>query len=92
MRSSPKRVVPPRPPAGAPIDILAPVRRQGGQPGLREELATGWPELVLYVTAGMVYVAVGAALPEFLFSGLVGVVFLLLYVIAVPALARRFRR
>ena len=72
--------------------ILARVRRDGSEPRLREELAQGWPELALYLAAGIVYVAIGVSLPEFLFSGLVGVVFMLLFVVVLPALVRVLRR
>jgi hypothetical protein len=68
------------------------VRRRPEEPTLREALAVGWQELALYLTAGVVYVAIGVAVPEFLFSGLVGVAFVLLWVVALPALVRRLRR
>jgi hypothetical protein len=71
--------------------ILAAVRRHGDEPSLRETVAAGWPELALYVGAGIVYVAIGVAVVEFLFSGLVAVVYLLLCVVVLPALMRRLR-
>ena len=49
-------------------------------------------ELALYVVAGVVYVAIGVAFPEFLFSWFVAAAYLLLCVVALPALARRVRR
>jgi hypothetical protein len=39
-----------------------------------------------------VYVAIGVAVPEFLFSLWVAVAYLLLCVVALPALARRYLR
>jgi hypothetical protein len=67
------------------------MRSQSRQGGLRAELALGRRELALYLAAGLVYVAIGVAVPEFLFSGLVAVVFLLLFVLALPAVVRRLR-
>jgi hypothetical protein len=60
--------------------------------GLRDALAAGWRELALYLAAGVVYVAIGAAFPEFLFSWFVAVGYLLAYVVALPALVRFLRR
>ena len=57
-------------------------------PSLREALAAGWRELALYLAAGAVYVAIGVAVPEFLFSWWVAAAYLLLCVVALPALAR----
>lgn len=48
-------------------------------------------ELALYLGAGAVYVALGIAVPELLFSWVEGAVFLLLAVWILPALIRRFR-
>jgi hypothetical protein len=59
---------------------------------LREALSTGWHELALYLVAGVVYVAIGVAAVEFLFSWFVAAGYLLLTVVAVPALARRLLR
>jgi hypothetical protein len=59
---------------------------------LRETLRVGWRELALYLAAGAVYVAIGVAFPEFLFSWFVAVGYLLLCVVALPALVRRLRR
>ena len=47
--------------------------------------------LAPYVVAGVVYVAVGVAVPELLLSWPVGVAYLLLAVWVVPALVRRAR-
>jgi putative Ca2+/H+ antiporter (TMEM165/GDT1 family) len=46
-------------------------------------------ELALYVAAGVVYVAVGVAVPELLFSWVEGALFLLLAVWVLPALLGR---
>ncbi len=59
---------------------------------LREALAAGWRELALYLAAGVVYVAIGVAFVEFLFSWFVAAAYLLLWVVALPALVRRLRR
>jgi hypothetical protein len=59
---------------------------------LREALRLGWRELALYLAAGVVYVAIGVAVPEFLFSWYVAVGYLLLCVVALPALVRRLLR
>lgn len=64
------------------------MRADGSPSGLREGLAAGKRELALYVAAGVVYVAIGVAFPEFLFSWIVGVGFLLLCVVALAALVR----
>ncbi len=68
------------------------MRGSGSEPSLREALAAGWRELALYLGAGVVYVAVGVAVPEFLFSLWVAVTYLLLCVVALPAIARRLLR
>jgi hypothetical protein len=60
--------------------------------GPRDALAAGWRELALYLAAGVGYVAIGVAFPEFLFSWYVAVAYLLLCVVALPALVRRLRR
>jgi hypothetical protein len=49
-------------------------------------------ELALYLAAGVVYVAIGVAVPEFLFSWYVAAAYLLLCVVALPWLARRLVR
>jgi putative Ca2+/H+ antiporter (TMEM165/GDT1 family) len=48
-------------------------------------------ELALYVAAGAVYVALGVAVPELLFSWVEGAAFLLLAVWVLPALLERRR-
>ena len=48
-------------------------------------------ELAPYLAAAAVYVALGVAVPAFLFSWVVGAVYLLLAVWVVPALLRRLR-
>jgi acyl-CoA reductase-like NAD-dependent aldehyde dehydrogenase len=58
---------------------------------MREGLAAGWRELVLYAGVGVVYVAIGVNFPEFLFSWVVAAGYLLSCVVVLPALARRFR-
>lgn len=57
-------------------------------PGLRAALAEGRRELALYVVAGVLYVGIGVAFPEFLFSWFVAAGYLLLCVVALPALVR----
>jgi putative Ca2+/H+ antiporter (TMEM165/GDT1 family) len=48
-------------------------------------------ELAVYLLAGAVYVVLGVAIPELLFSWLEGAVFLLLAVWVLPAVLERFR-
>lgn len=48
-------------------------------------------ELALYLVAGAVYIALGVAVPELLFSWIEGAVFLLVAVWVVPALLERLR-
>ncbi len=48
-------------------------------------------DLVLYAAAGVVYIAVGVAFPNFLLAWPVGVAYLLLAVWIVPELAKRLR-
>jgi hypothetical protein len=48
-------------------------------------------ELWLYLAAGVSYVAIGVAFPEFLFTWVVAVGFLLVSVVVLPALVRRLR-
>jgi hypothetical protein len=55
-------------------------------------VAGGRRELAPYAAAGVVYVAIGVAFPEFLFSWIVGVGFLLLCVVTLPALIRFLRQ
>ena len=68
------------------------MRRDGSPSTLRGALALGRHELALYLAAGAVYVAIGVAAPEFLFSWVVAAGYLLLVVVAVPFVIRRFRR
>jgi hypothetical protein len=67
------------------------VRPDGSPSGLREALAGGRRELAAYVLAGVVYVAIGVAFPEFLFPWLVAVGYLLACVVLLPALMRILR-
>jgi hypothetical protein len=65
------------------------VREDGSPSRLREALAAGWRELALYLAAGIAYVAIGVALPDFLFAWAVSVGFLLVCVVVLPALVDR---
>ena len=69
----------------APLDVRAP-------PSVRAALTAGWRELALYLAVGVVYVGIGVAFPDFLFSWFVAVGYLLLCVVALPALVRLLRR
>ena len=79
-----------RPRGGAVI--LALVRPDGSPSGIREALVGGWRELALYLAAGVVYIAIGVAFPEFLFTWVVAVGFLLVTVVLLPALVHAVRR
>jgi hypothetical protein len=68
------------------------VRRDGSPSTLRGALALGWRELALYLAAGVVYVAIGVAAPEFLFTWVVAAGYLLLVAVAAPFVIRRIRR
>jgi hypothetical protein len=68
------------------------VRPDGSPSGIREALAGGRRELALYLAAGVVYVVIGVAFPEFLFPWLVAVGYLLLCVVVLPCLVRVVRR
>jgi hypothetical protein len=68
------------------------VRPDGAPSKLRDALADGWRELALYLAAGAVYVAVGVAVPELLFSWVVAVGYLLFGVVALPFVVGRLRR
>ena len=68
------------------------MRRDGSPSTVREALARGWRELALYLAAGVVFVAIGVAVPEFLFSWIVAAGYLLLLVVALPFVIRRFRQ
>ena len=50
-----------------------------------------WTTLLLYLAAGVVYIAIGVFVEEFLFSFVVGAAYLLIVVWAIPALLRRLR-
>ena len=49
-------------------------------------------ELVWYLLAGVVYVAIGVAFPDFLFSWVTAAAYLLLVMWLLPALVRRALR
>jgi hypothetical protein len=68
------------------------VRRDGSPSTVREALAGGRRELVLYLVAAVVYIAIGVAAPEFLFSWPVAAGYLLLAVAVVPYVVRRLRQ
>jgi hypothetical protein len=68
------------------------VREDGSPSRLREALAAGRRELVLYLTASLSYVVIGVAFPELLFAWVVAVGFLLVSVVLLPALVGRLRR
>ena len=68
------------------------MRPDGSPSRLREALARGRRELALYLAAGAVYVAVGVAVPEFLFTWVVAAAFLLLVVVVLPFAIRRLRQ
>jgi hypothetical protein len=68
------------------------VREDGSPSRLREALAAGRRELVLYLTASVSYVAIGVAFPEFLFAWVVAVGFLLVSVVLLPALMGRLHQ
>jgi hypothetical protein len=73
------------------VVILALVREDGSPSGLRAAFEAGRRELAVYLAAGVVYVAVGVAFPEFLFSWIVATAYLLLCVVGLPALVHRLR-
>jgi hypothetical protein len=68
------------------------VRADGAPSSFREALARGRRELALYLAAGALYVAIGVAVPEFIFSWVVAAGYLLVVVVALPFLVRRLRR
>jgi hypothetical protein len=68
------------------------VRPDGAPSRLRDAIANGRRELALYLAAGVIYVAVGVAKPEFLFSWVVAAGYLLLVVVALPFVVGRLRR
>ena len=67
------------------------MRDDGSPSALREALAVGWRELVLYLGTGVGYIAIGVAFPELLFAWIVAVGFLVVSVVFLPALVRRLR-
>jgi hypothetical protein len=68
------------------------VRPDGAPSKLRDGIAGGRRELALYLAAAAVYVAIGVAKPEFLFSWVVAAGYLLLAVVALPFVLGRLRR
>ena len=67
--------------------------RQDGSPSTPSEaLARGRRELALYLAAAAVYIAIGVAVPEFLFSWAAAAGYLLLVVVALPCAVGRLRR
>lgn len=67
------------------------MRPDGSPSGLREGLTAGRRELGLYAAAGIVYVVIGVAFPEFMFSWIVAVGFLFLAA-SLPALVGLLRK
>jgi hypothetical protein len=67
------------------------VREDGSPFSLREALAAGRRELLLYLATGVAYIAIGVAFPEVLFAWPVAVGFLLVCVVVLPALVFRLR-
>jgi len=55
-------------------------------------MAEGRRELLLYLVAGAVYVAIGFVEPAFLFSWVVAAAYLVLWVCTIPWLVRRLLR
>ena len=49
-------------------------------------------DLALYAAGGIVYVCIGAFVPDFLFSWVVAAAFLVAWVLVVPAAIRLIRR
>ena len=68
------------------------MRPDGAPSKLCGALADGCRELALYLAAGAVYIAVGVAVPELLFSWVVAVGYLLFVVVALPFVVGRLRR
>jgi hypothetical protein len=68
------------------------VRQDGAPSKLRDALAAGRRELALYLAAGAVYIGIGVAKPEFLFSWITGAAYLLVAVVALPFVVGRLRR
>jgi hypothetical protein len=72
--------------------ILRLVPSDGAPSSLRESLSRGRRELVLYLAAGALYIAIGVAVPEFLFTWIVAAGYLLLVVVTLPFVISRLRR
>jgi hypothetical protein len=68
------------------------VRPDGSPSGLREALAGGRRELALYIAAGIAYMAIGVAVPEFMFTWVVAAGYIILCVVLLPALVRVVRQ
>ena len=68
------------------------MRPDGSPSSLRDALAAGWRELALYLAAGVAYVAIGVAFPEFLFSWVAAAAYMNGCVVVLPALVRLARR
>jgi hypothetical protein len=68
------------------------VRQDGSPRRVREALAAGRRELVLYLAASATYVGIGVVFPEFLFAWVTAVAFLLVFVVVLPALLFRLRQ
>lgn len=68
------------------------MRKDGSPSRVREALAAGRRELVLYLATGVAYIAIGVTFPEFLFTWVVAVGFLLVSVVVLPALVGRVRQ
>ena len=68
------------------------MRKDGSPSRLPDALTAGRREFAVYVAAGTSYVAIGVAFPEFLFTWVVAVGFLLAFVVFVPSLVARIRR
>jgi hypothetical protein len=82
----PVAVHPPNPP------LSDGVRADGSPSRPRAALTGGRRELVLYLATGTAYIAIGVAVPDFLFAWVVGVAFLFVGVVLLPALVRRVQR
>jgi hypothetical protein len=68
------------------------VRPDGAPSSLRDALSRGRRELALYLAAGVVYIAIGVAVPEFLFTWIVAAGYLLFVVVTLPFVIGRLRR
>ncbi len=68
------------------------MRKDGSPSRLPDALAAGRRELALYLAAGTSYIAIGVAFPEFLFTWIVALAYLLVFVVIVPTIVARIRR